>query len=145
MQAKRIQVNENNLGAGSATETGLFAPTEPREEINFHNIWIGASVEPQNAGANCQGTWVCYVLRENSSSVIFTDTIVNGETNNAIIIACGVFSSSNESGWTLPPTQIKTSRTLNAGDALKMNCTITGITAGLASTRVMICAHTVRA
>ncbi len=144
MQAKRIHVNEQNLGAGSATEAFLDVPTDPREEVNFHNIWIGCTVEPQDAGANCQGTWILKIQRENQGSVIFTDTILNNETNNQLIIACGVLGASNESVFNLNPVQIKSSRNLGPGDKLVMNCTITGITAGLASTRVMICAHVTR-
>ncbi len=144
MQAKRIAVNEQNLGAGGQVEAGLLTPVDPREEVNFHNIWIGASAEPQNAGANAQGTWVLYLRRENAGSVTFTDAVINTETHNPIIIACGVWSTSNESAWSLVPTQMKTSRTLSPGDQLTMSCIATGVTAGLVSLRVMICAHTTR-
>jgi len=143
MQAKRAQVNEQNVGAGSATGVFLSVPTDPREEVNFHNIWAHISVEPQDAGANCQGTWVVWVRRENAPSIIFTDTIVNTEVNNAVIIAMGVFSASNESVYN-NTVQIKTSRTLMPGDQLGLSTTITGITAGLASTRNMLMAHTTR-
>ncbi len=144
MQAKRIAVFESNLGAGSGVNAILTSPVEPREEVNFHNIWASASVEPQDAGANCQGTWVLYLIQENTPAINFTDVVVNGQGNNQNIIACGVFSASNESVWNSGPINVKTSRNLNPGDSLAMNCTVTGITAGLASTRVMICAHTTR-
>ncbi len=144
MQAKRIQVNENNVGVNGAVEVVLAVPSDPREEVNFHNIWIGATAEPQNAEANSQGTWVLWVRRQGAPSVIFTDTIVNAENSNTVIIACGVYSAANESPWTLPPTQIKTSRTLQAGDLLALTLMTTGITAGLSSNRVMLCAHTTR-
>ena len=55
MQAKRIQVNEGNDTASGETTVRLQVPTEPREQVNFHNIWIGVTVEPVTAGANCQG------------------------------------------------------------------------------------------
>ncbi len=144
MQAKRIQVFEGNDGAGGNTFTFLEAPTEPREEINFHNIWASVSVEPQDAAANCQGTWVLMINRENSIVANLTDVIVNNETNNADIIACGVYSASNETPYNSGAINPKTSRTLQAGDQLVIYCGVTGITAGLASVRVMICAHTTR-
>ena len=99
MQAKRIAVNENNDSAGQATSATLQTPTEPREETNYHNIWGAVSVEPQNSGANCQGTWLLWIVRENATLATLTDVVVNGETNNATIIACGVFSASNESPY----------------------------------------------
>ena len=145
MQAKRIQVNEANIGAGGSIEAILTPPASPREQINFHNIWLGVAVEPQNAGANCQGTWVLYIVKAGAGFLGFTDANVNAEGRNQEIVACGVFASSNEASWTMPPTQIKTSRNLNPGESLRLQCTVTGITAGVASSRVMLCAHTVRA
>ena len=144
MQAKRIQVNESNLGAGSSVTVVLAVPSDPREEVNFHNIWAGVSVEPQDAAANCQGTWVLYILRGNTTAVTATDANINNEIFNTVIIGCGVFSAANESPWTSEPIHPSTSRTLQAGDSLALVCTVTGITAGLASARVMLCAHTTR-
>ncbi len=144
MQAKRIQVFEANNGVGGSTSVSLTAPTDPREEVNYHNIWGGVTVEPTDADTNCQGTWVLFILRENATLPVFTDVIVNNETNNAVIIACGVFSASNQSPWTSPPIHPETSRTLMPGDRLYLQSVITGITAGLASNRVMLCAHVTR-
>ena len=143
VQAKRIQVAESNDGAGGVTLATLVAPTEPREEINFHNIWGSVSVEPQDANANAQGTFVLMLIRENQTIPTMTDTIVNNETNNAVIIACGVWSASNESPYNIS-IHPQTSRTLQAGDTLVLESIVTGITAGLASNRVMLCAHTTR-
>ncbi len=144
MQAKRVQINEQNLGAGGQVDVELIVPDSPREQINFHNIWIGATVEPQNAGANCQGTWLLWNRRKDVTAITFTDAEMNTEDQLANIVACGVYSASNESVWTLPPTQVKTSRNLNAGDRLVLSIVCTGITAGLASIRGILCAHTVR-
>ncbi len=144
MQAKRIQVAEGNDGVAGKTDVVLTVPTDPREEVNFHNIWGSVTVEPQDAAANCQGTWVLMILRENATQPTLTDVVINGESNNAVIIACGVFSASNEFPYTSPPINPKTSRTLQAGDQLVLSSVITGITAGLASNRVMLCAHTTR-
>ena len=144
VQASRRQVLESNLGVGGVVSVTLIVPNDPREEVNFHNIWASASCEPETAAANCQGTWVLYVVRSGQNFVTFTDANFNNETRNAFIIACGVFSSSNESPWTSEAIHPSTSRTLMPGDALVMSCTVTGITADLASTRVMLCAHTTR-
>ncbi len=144
MQAKRIQVNEVNTGVNANVQVQLVVPISPREEINFHNIWGSVSVEPQDAGANCQGTWVMYVLRENQVAVGFTDIALNTELFNLPIIACGVYSASNESPYNSGPIHPKSSRNLNAGDVLILQSITTGVTAGLCSNRVMLCAHTTR-
>ena len=143
MQAKRIQVFEANKAAGQAATVELKAPTDPREEINYHNIWGSFTVEPENADANAQGTWALYLLRDNATASTLTDVVVNGESNNAIIIACGVWGASNQSPYT-GQVHPETSRTLQAGDALQLQCVVTGLTAGNASVRVMLCAHTTR-
>jgi len=143
-QASRRQVLEANLAAGANVAVALSVPTSPRERVNFHNIWGGVSVEPETADANVQGTWVLYILRENITGITWTDSIFNNETNNPVIIACGVFSASNQSPWTSPPIHPETSRTLEPGDNLVLACTITGATAGNSSCRVMLCAHTTR-
>ncbi len=143
MQAKRIAVFESNDGAGGNTNAFLVAPTDIREEINFHNIWCSVSIEPQDAGVNAQGTWALFLLRENATLPTLTDVVINGESNNAVLIACGVWSASNETPFNLT-IHPETSRTLQAGDALAITSVVTGITAGLASNRVMICAHTTR-
>jgi len=143
MQAKRIQVLEEDDGVGGSSAVSLEAPTSPREEINYHNIWGSVTMEPQTADANAQGTWVMYILRENANFVNFTDVVTNGESNNAIIIACGVWSASNQT----PYTQVvnpKTSRTLQPGDRLVLGIFTTGVSAGLVSNRMMLCAHTTR-
>ncbi len=144
MQAKRIQVLEIDRLVNQQVDVELEAPLEPREEINFHNIWGSVTVEVEDAGANCQGTWVLFILRENVANPIWTDSVVNLETNNVRMIACGVFSASNEAPFTKDEIHPSTSRTLNAGDKLILSCHITGITAGEASVRCMICAHTTR-
>ncbi len=143
MQASRRQVNEANLGVSGQVNIDLNVPTSPREEVNFHNIWAGVSCEPETAGANCQGTWVLWVLKENSVNVIFNDVNFNSEVANQFIIACGVFSAANEAPYTTTVSP-KTSRTLQAGDRLRLSITVTGITADLASTRGILCAHTTR-
>ncbi len=142
-QAKRIQVNESNDGAGGTTDVDLIVPTDPREEVNFHNIWGSVTVEPETAGANAQGTWALMILRENATGAALIDTRVNGETDNAIIIACGVWGASNETPFNIS-IHPETSRTLQPGDRLRLTSVVTGITADLASNRVMLCAHVTR-
>ena len=145
MQAKRIQVNETNTGAGGSLTVQLLVPSSPREAVNFHNIWGSVSSEPQDADANSQGTWVLFILRATQVFPVYTDTVINGESTNAEIIACGVYSSSNQSPWTSEAIHPSTSRTLNPGDSLNLQIVNAGITAGLASIRAMLCAHTTRA
>ncbi len=144
MQAKRIVLNESNDTVGLGTSSIITVPTTPREEVNFHNIHWTVSVEPEGTDVNAQGTWVLFVLKENTSQPTFIDTTVVTEDWNSFIVAIGVFSCSNQSPFNLQPQTIKTSRTLQAGDSLILQSTITGITSGAASNRTMLSAHTTR-
>ncbi len=144
MQAKRIDVNESNNGAGGNTAAALLVPTDPREEVNFHNIWGSVTVEPQDANANAQGTWVLYILTKNVQDASFVDVNIDNQEYNQYIIACGVWGASNEHPYNSGPIHPSTSRTLGPGDQLRLQSVVTGITAGLASNRVMLCAHTTR-
>ncbi len=143
MQAKRIQVVHNDV-ALSATETlFLTAPSTPREEINYHNIWASINIEPENADANAQGWWILYILNENGQVVIPSEVALNNEQSNKYIIACGSWGASNQTPFqiTINP---KTSRTLNPGDSLGLAINVRGITAGVASVVMSLCAHTTR-
>ena len=144
MQAKRIQIVASTLsGAGVNTGIGLVVPTEPREQVNFHNIWASFSHEPVNADANAQGSWILYLRREGEARPSFTDAFVNAETRNQGIIACGVWGSSNQTPFN-KEIRIQTSRNLNPGERLELIVVQAGITAGDGLARLMICAHVIR-
>ena len=143
MQAKRIQLGVGSPGAGVALIVRLDPPSEPRGEINYHNIWASACMEPLVADANAQGSWVLFTVRDAGIVPTFTDALINAETNNAQIIACGVWCASNQA-----PVNIminpKTSRTLNADDSLVLEIFVSGVTTGDVLSRLMLCAHVTR-
>ena len=143
MKAKRIQVFAASPGAANQTSVQLFAPLVPREEINFHNIWASFCAEPLVADANAQGSWALIVRRENTAQGVYSDAAINSEEFNAIIIACGVWCASNQNPHN-KMIQIKTSRNLNAGDALDLIVHVQGVTSGTVLIRMMLCAHTSR-
>ncbi len=129
---------------GTQLSVQLTVPDDPREMVNFHNIWIGVGVEPENASANQNGAWVLMILPRGKPQPTMSLAEINLENNNQFIIACGVTTSSNEGPFTLSE-QIKTSRNLNPGDALLLIHNQHGVTAGDVSTSLLICAHTTRA
>ena len=144
LQAKRIQVLEGNLLVTQTVTVILEVPTSPREEINFHNIWGSMTAEPDSTDANAQGNWGLYIIPDGGSVKDLGDASINNEVDNPRIIACGTFSCSNQSPYTIDSIHPLTSRTLQAGDKLALGVSITGLTAGIVSTRVMLCAHTTR-
>ncbi len=145
MQAKRIAVLDADKGVNTQSNILLQVPTEPREQVNMHNIWAAFSCEPIIAGANAQGNWVLYIERDAGAAIPnFTDSFINTETRNIDIIACGVWGASNESVYTSPPIHPTTSRNLPAGGRLIFIVHVTGVTSGNTSIKSSLCAHTVR-
>ncbi len=144
MQAKRIQVKSETKGAGGQTNVQLVVPTSPREEINFHNIWGSVSVEPEVSGANGNGWWVLHKIHASQAVPTFTVSVVNNETHNANIIACGTFVSSNEGPFTSDAINPKTSRTLEAGDNLILSVFVNGVSSGNVRINAILCSHTMR-
>ena len=143
MQAKRINTNVQSGGAATQLVTELINPATPREELNFHNIWLSACQEPVDADANAQGSWVLFLRKAGQAIPIFSDAIIDSELHNNNIIALGVWCASNQTPWHLS-TQIKTSRNLGPLDALDFVVHVQGITAGLSLGRQIISAHVVR-
>ena len=143
MQAKRIQSVHQDVLVGVPSIVSLVAPTTPREQINFHNIWASFSTEPENSTANAQGIWALMVIPENGTIPTLDIATLNNETNNVYIIACGAWGSSNETPETIT-VHPETSRTLNPGDALVLEVFPSGVTDGEVSMLLTLCAHTTR-
>ncbi len=85
MQAKRIDQTAVSLSALGIATAFLETPAVPREETNFHNIWIGGCAEPLVADANAQGGWVLFVDPAGVDT-LFTDTVIDSELESNKII-----------------------------------------------------------
>ena len=144
MQAKRIQLTSQTRLAGQQSDVFLAVPDDPREEVNFHNIWGSMACEPESAGANANGWWVLHIKRQNMTSVVFTEPVVNLEDSNAVIIGCGTWTAANEGPWTSETVHPQTSRNLMPGDLLVLSIFVNGVSAGAVRTNSIICAHTTR-
>ena len=141
-QPKRIDVTEVNIGVAGSVRAG-FGPgvgTILRRLVNYHNIWFGFSVEPQDADANAQGNWVLWLKPDvTQTDVFWTDLNINAQTTTQFIIACGVWGASNQAPFNFS-SQLKSSRNLVANQELVLSIHQTGISAGLSSVKAIICA-----
>ncbi len=144
MQAKRIQINTGSDTAGQQNEVSLTSPTDPREQVNFHNIWASAGATPVNADANADGWWVLYLRRAGETFLDLSEALLNSEVENQRIIACGQWQASNQHPWNMEPMQLKTSRNLNPGERIQLGFRIRAVSGGAVSSTLMLCAHTVR-
>ena len=95
-QAKRIQtLRSEALTAGLEVTVVLEVPTSIREEVNYHNIWAGGIIEPEDTDANAWGNWVLYIIKEGGQVIPWTDVTLNAENNNWFVVACGLWAASN--------------------------------------------------
>ena len=143
MQAKRVSTSFASIGAVATRAAQIAVPAEPREMVNFHNMWMGISVVPLDTDANSEGTWVLAILNSTQVFSGFTTAELDAELRNQQIIACGQWAASNQSPFHMSE-QVKTSRNLNPGDVLELVVTQENITAGFARVALILCAHTTR-
>ncbi len=141
-EPKRIDVQEDTIGVAGVA-SARFGPgtgTILRRLTNYHNIWFGFSVEPEVADANAQGKWVLWMKNNvNDTDPIWSGTVINSGDFNNLIIACGVWSASNQSPYTFS-SQLKSSRNLVANMELVLTIRQDGISSGNSSIKTILCA-----
>ncbi len=142
-EPKRIDKQSADVGVGGVVNA-RFGPgtgTILRRLVNYHNIWGGFTAEPQNADANCNGSWILWMKRDtNTTDPVFTEAEINSGDINMVIIACGLFVASNETPYMHPPIHLNSSRNLVANQEMVLTVRIGGVTAGLVSVDVILCA-----
>ena len=135
MERKRVHIS-STLKAGIGSTTDLIATIDESNGVNAHNVHIHITCEPDSTAANAAGQWVLYCLPDEVSTVPSSAVaILEAEGANAFIWASGLWIASNETPWTLPPQDLRTSRNCQNGARLVLAVHVEGITAG--STRIV--------
>ncbi len=143
-EPKRISVLESSpaLGVGGqhSVRFGPGTGTIIRRLTNYHNIWWGFSIEPQDAAANANGIWVLW-NKMNTNEADTTWSLANILTDNFTmqIIACGVWAASNESPYNFG-SNLKSSRNFVANQELVLSVHVNGSSAGLVHVISSLCA-----
>ena len=141
-QPKRIQMNSQTQGTGTQLTVGFGPGTGSilRRMVNYHNIWWGFSVEPENADANANGIWVLWQKMDtNVPDTIWTQANLNSDNFNMQIIACGTWVAANQTGYVFS-SRMSSSRNLVANQELKLTVAVHGVTAGVCRVLLIICA-----
>ncbi len=108
---------------------------------NFHNIWMGMCVTPNDADANADGNWVLYLESDSTEAIFVPSTAnLNLENINFKIIACGCWHASNQTPWNMSAPLGKTSRNVRQNGRLILVVNVEGITAGTTNVKIMLCA-----
>ena len=141
-QPKRINGITSTFGA-LTSKHARFGPgtgTIIRRLTNYHNIWFGASVEPENTDANSNGTWVLWLKPDAAQAdPAWTFANLSDGLLNMQVIACGTWAATNQTPWNFS-SQLKTSRNLVANQELVMSVQQEGISAGNARVNIILCA-----
>ncbi len=143
-EPKRISVEESSPALGVGGQHSVrFGPGTGgilRRLTNYHNIWFGMSIEPQNADANSNGVWVLWENR-NTNNPDTTWSLANILTDDFTmqIIACGVWTASNQTPFNFS-SQLKSSRNFVANQELVLSVHVNGSSAGLVHVISSLCA-----
>ena len=141
-QAKRIAHVTNSSGVGIQINLQFGPDATERLQINYHNLWWSFICEPEAADANANGKWALILKKDvTAATPDIGDANIQNETFNQLIIACGVWAASNQTPYVFTE-QLKSSRTLLAGEVLVLAVRLDGVTAGNVRTRLMMCSHT---
>ncbi len=122
-------------GAGVGTEVDYVITAD---KVNCSNIWGSISLEPENADANAQGTWVLYWVNYADLGLSWSDTLLSDEPEAGLIIAAGVWSATNQTPYNHTFSAGKVSRNIRKEGRLALAVQQTGISAGANSVRLLL-------
>ncbi len=130
---KRTFIQDTTLGVGAGTEANYFVEAD---KVNCSNIWFSCMVEPENADANSNGSWILYADNFQRAAITWTDANLNDETEAQLIIAWGVWGASNQTPFMCNESAGKISRNLRKDARLAIAIHQVGISAGVARVRL---------
>ncbi len=139
---KRSFINDTTLtGAGVFNEVVYNITVD---KVNCFNIWGSISIEPENADANAQGSWILYATKTRDSGITWNDTQLNDEPEAETIIAAGVWGATNQTPFNHTFSAGSVSRNIRGQCLLALQVFQTGISAGASSVRMMLLCNMVQ-
>ena len=139
---RRIETTTGQKGAGG--NLGLSMDLDDADAVNVHGVIAGIAIEPENGGANANGTWALYCL---PGGVIQDADLPNAigalgnEDSAPYLWGVGVWVASNESSYNME-YRPKTSRNCQKGARLFLRVTTDGVSAGMVRINMLLSAFT---
>ncbi len=141
MQSKSIAAATSTAGVGVQRSISIGPDPAIRRAVNYHNLWWSAAIEPENADANANGTWVLWTKRDiTAADITWSIANLDSETSINMVIACGVWQASNQTPFNFS-SQLKSSRNLLPNELIVLSVRVEGISAGNARILELICSH----
>ena len=133
---KRTFLNDTTVTAVDTQKSVSYVITA--DKVNCSNIWYSFSIEPENADANANGTWVLYSTWAMAAGITWDDAKMNDEEEAGQVIAAGVWGATNQTPLNINASVGKVSRNIRKGCHLSLAVYTKGISAGNVSLRMMI-------
>ncbi len=108
------------------------------DKVNCSNMWYSVSLEPENADANANGTWVLYATIARDDGYTWNDTLMNDEPEATALIAAGVWAATNQTPFNITGTAGRVSRNIRRDCRLGLQVYTKGISAGNVSARMFL-------
>ena len=137
---KRTFIQDTTLTGADVFTEAVYTITA--DKVNCSNIWGSFTVEPEVGDANAQGTWVLYATQTRDTGFTWNDTLLNDEPEAAALIAAGVWSATNQTGFTHTFSAGSISRNIRKDCRLALQIMQTGITTGASSVRALLTCNT---
>ena len=130
MQRKRVHAATGTGGTG--TQFNLTGTIDETNGVNAHGLICDFTVEPENADANANGTWVLWCIPDEASAIPTASYgALELEASNAFLWALGNWVASNETPYNSGPIKMGTSRNCQNGARLVLSIHANGVTAGI--------------
>ncbi len=124
--------------AGGIGQVDNIATVDETNGANVHGLRCSIAIEPENADANANGTWVLWCIpRQDTSRASMSFGALETEVANPEVWACGVWVATNQTGFN-HDLDIGTSRNCPNGTRIILTISKEGITAGNVRVNTMI-------
>jgi len=139
---RRVETTTDQKGA--ASNQTLILDLDDADAVNVHGMRCCASIEPENADANANGTWAVYCLP--GGVIQSADLPINigglgNEDSAPYLWGIGCWVASNQGPYNMEFTP-KTSRNCQKGARILFRVTFDGVSAGLCRCNMIITAFT---
>jgi len=139
---ERKRVHFTTAASAVSVQTNTVGTITESNGVNVHGLFCEFAIEPENADANANGTWVLWCLPDPVSAVpaIGVGTL-EAEGSNPYIWACGVWAASNQTPY-CKSIRPMTSRNCQNGARIVLSLFNQGVSAGLVRQVVGLCYFT---
>ncbi len=135
---RRIETTTDQKAAGA--QKTLSLSLDDADAVNVHGVICSMACEPENGGANANGTWALYCIPGGviqDADLPLNIGSLGNEDSAPYLWGVGVWVASNESTW-IHEYRPKTSRNCQKGARIVLRVTFDGVSAGLVRVNMLM-------